>query len=96
MKSKLQKYPLSKILHVEELCISVFIFNLQGCCVGWDLAHAVGNVELHLHDWNVDFACWCTYKVTFNVPKQKLIILDMLLKHIYYIICYNLMCNKKQ
>lgn len=28
----------------------------------WDLAHAVGNVPLHLHDWNVDAAAWCSYK----------------------------------
>lgn len=33
-----------------------------GAYVGWDLAHAVGNVELDLHQWQVDFACWCSYK----------------------------------
>ena len=39
----------------------------QGCIVGWDLAHAVGNVQLKLHEWDIDFACWCSYKVRRNV-----------------------------
>eukprot|EP01111_Echinosteliopsis_oligospora_P010117 TRINITY_DN3092_c0_g1_i1.p1 TRINITY_DN3092_c0_g1~~TRINITY_DN3092_c0_g1_i1.p1 ORF type:complete len:454 (-),score=125.29 TRINITY_DN3092_c0_g1_i1:17-1378(-) len=33
-----------------------------GSIVGWDLAHGTGNVPLKLHEWGVDFACWCSYK----------------------------------
>lgn len=50
---------------MKEICEAT---HAAGAICGLDLAHAVGNVELHLHDWNIDFAVWCTYKYLNSGP----------------------------
>jgi len=58
-------YYTGQVMAMEELTAYA---QAQGIIVGWDLAHAAGNVELHLHDWNVDFAAWCHYKYLNSGP----------------------------
>ena len=48
--------------HVFDMKSISAVAHKYGALVGFDLAHAIGNIELHLHDWEVDFACWCSYK----------------------------------
>src|SRR5260370_24046488 len=48
-----------QLFDIEEITATA---QKRGIVVGFDLAHAVGNVPLALHDWNVDFGVWCSYK----------------------------------
>lgn len=58
-------YSTGQFYDLERLAVAA---HAQGAVLGCDLAHAVGNVPLELHDWNVDFAVWCSYKYLNGGP----------------------------
>ena len=53
------QYYSGQVLDMPGICA---LAREHGCRVGFDLAHAIGNVELDLHEWGPDFAAWCSYK----------------------------------
>ncbi len=59
------QYYNGQVLEMAELCK---LADATGCALGLDLAHAIGNVPLALHEWAPDFAIWCTYKYLNTGP----------------------------
>jgi kynureninase len=58
-------YYSGQVFKMQQICKAA---HEVGANCGFDLAHAAGNVALELHDWNVDFACWCSYKYLNSGP----------------------------
>ena len=59
------QYYNGQVLDMQRLCE---LARETGCLIGLDLAHAVGNIPLQLHDWAPDFAAWCNYKYVNGGP----------------------------
>lgn len=58
-------YYSGQVLDMKTICEAAHKAN---AVCGFDLAHAAGNLKLSLHDWNLDFACWCSYKYLNSGP----------------------------
>lgn len=52
-------YYTGQVLEMEKIAKAARRHNIR---IGYDLAHAAGNIKLDLHQWDIDFAAWCTYK----------------------------------
>ena len=59
------QYYTGQLLDIKEITAAAHAHDLL---IGWDLAHAIGNVVLELDDWDVDFAVWCNYKYVNSGP----------------------------
>jgi kynureninase len=58
-------YYTGQLFNIKEITAAA---HAVGAYAGFDLAHAIGNVELDMHGWDTDFACWCSYKYLNSGP----------------------------